>query len=326
MAKLQVRPKRIVIREGDEVAFLSRHFVALTCQYEATDAKGIKSHHSLVYSGFLLEVRGYTFWVTAGHCLKELDELLAAKGVRVHGGSFVDWFACGAVHKSPVPFQYETGRGFHLYQPENGFDFALIPLDLLQIGAFAANNLVPLSRANWVRQRNLSFDSYLMLGIPKDKIVTSLKDNGVMNVAVSQSLLRIERIGLEDLGETPWDSEAVPSDAWFIGRLAPGCTIRNLKGMSGGPIYGFRREGKGRFTYHVVALQSHWWNQQRTIFGCSVPLFADLVYQEMGKVMAKARRKRTRRTAVARSRSPKPGKGKVTSTARARSRDAKRRK
>jgi hypothetical protein len=274
------------IQEGDEVAFLSRHFVALTFLYELTNVNGIRSHHSTVFSGFLLEVHGYYFWVTAGHCLKVLDALLVSKGIKVHGGSFMDSFAYGSVHKNAIPFQYETGCGFYLYQPEDGFDFALIPLNELQIRAFVANNMVPVNRVNWVHQRDLSFDFYMMLGIPADKVATSLDDDGMMTVTVRQSMVRIERIGLENLGETPSDVEAAPTDAWFIGRLSQGVSICDLKGMSGGPIYGFRRDGKGGLTYHVVALQSRWWNQSRTVFGCSVPLFAEQVYQRMGELMA----------------------------------------
>jgi hypothetical protein len=113
----------------------------------------------------------------------------------------------------------------------------------------------------------------------------------MMSISMSQALLGIERIGLHDLGETPWDAEAPPTDASFIGRLSEGCTIPDLKGMSGGPIYGFRRDGNGRLVYHVVALQSRWWDQQRTVFGCSVPLFAELVYQRLRAAAAKGKRK-----------------------------------
>ena len=55
--------------------------------------------------------------------------------------------------------------------------------------------------------------------------------------------------------------------------------------MSGGPIYGFRRNDKGRLTYHVVALQSRWWDKRRIVFGCSVPLFAEEVYRQLGALI-----------------------------------------
>jgi hypothetical protein len=102
--------KRQKIKEGDEIAFLSRHFVALTCLYEVIGANDIRSHHSMVISGFLLELHEYYFWVTAGHCLKELDKLLASKGVRLHGGSFMDSFAYGGICSSTLTFHRPLTR------------------------------------------------------------------------------------------------------------------------------------------------------------------------------------------------------------------------
>ena len=247
--------KRQKIREGDEIAFLSRHFVALTCLYEVIDSNDTRSHHSMVISGFLLELHEYYFWVTAGHCLKELDKLLASKGVRLHGGSFMDSFAYGAVHKNPIPFRYEPGCGFCICQPEDGFDFALIPLNLLQIQAFKANNLIPISRANWVHQRDLSFDFYLMLGVPAHRVSTSLTKNGMMSVAVSQSLVRIERIGLGDLG----------GDAFGCRSTANGCLVhrsivrwmhdsRSKRYERGADLrLSARRQGKGDLSCCCVA-------------------------------------------------------------------------
>ena len=293
--RLNVNRMQQEINDDDEVAFLSRHFVALACLYETTNANGAKSQNSMVISGFLLELDGYFFWVTAGHCLKKLETLISTNGVKVLRGSFIDSFAIGAKHKEPLPFRYEVGRGFYLYQPEDGIDFALVPLVGLQIRAFAVNNLVPITRDNWVHQADLSFDFYRMLGIPAHRVTTTLGDDGMMNISMSQSLLGVERIGLDDLGETPWDSEAPPTDASFIGRLSPGCTIRDLEGMSGGPIFGFRRDEKGRLSYHVVALQSRWWNQQRAVFGCSVPMFAELVYQQVRRATAKGKKASSRR-------------------------------
>jgi hypothetical protein len=49
--------------------------------------------------------------------------------------------------------------------------------------------------------------------------------------------------------------------------------------MSGGPIYGFRRDSEGRLLYHVVALQSWWDPKTRNVFGCPVPLFAESLHK-----------------------------------------------
>jgi hypothetical protein len=272
-------------REGDVVAFMSRHFVALTCHYDLPGTVGAANRHVAVISGFLLEVRDFYFWVTAGHCLKELDKLLASEVVKVCGGGFMDFFGYDAVHKHSVPFRYERGSGFYVTRPEDGIDFGLIALNDLQIRAFKANKVIVISRENWVGQRDLTFDFYMMLGIPANRVIKTINDDGEVNAHIGPLMTRVDRLSVDDLGEVPSDAEAAPTDAWFIGQIPAECKTVDIKGMSGGPIYGFRRNENGRLIYHVVALQSRWWDKRRIVFGCSVPLFAEEVYQQLGEVM-----------------------------------------
>ena len=273
------------IEDADAVAFMSRHFVALTCHYDLRKADRTTERHVVAFSGFVLELHGAYFWVTAGHCLKQFDELLSFPEVHVCGGGFMDSFGYEAVHTQSVPFRYEPCCGYYVTQPADGIDFGLVPLNYLQVRAFLANKVIPISRENWVHQREVTFDFCFMLGIPKDRVLTVANPNGSISAQFSPSMISVNRISLDDLGEPPSDAEAVPTAAWFIGHIPPECTIRELEGMSGGPIYGFRRDEKGGLTYHVVALQSRWWNTRRIVFGCSLPLFADEVYQQLGALI-----------------------------------------
>lgn len=273
---------------ADAVAFMSRHFVALTCEYEIYQKDGtVKDRGTLVYSGFLLELHGFQFWVTAGHCIKdELHAGLSSGQMRIVGGSFMDCFGFEANHKQSIPYTYELGDSYFVEQPELGLDFALIPLNDLLAKGFAANNLIPITRKNWVHQPNLTFEFYRMLGIPKDRVIKQVGKNGVMQTYVGQAMVALDAISPDDLGEPPDDVKGSPSPAWFTGRLDPGCKIESLKGMSGGPIYGFRRDKDGNLLYHVVALQSRWWPKPRTVFGCSMTVFAEEVYRQLGEFFA----------------------------------------
>ncbi len=273
------------VQEGDAVAFMSRHFVALTCHYNLTHSDGTVSREVFALSGWLLEVHNVYFWVTAGHCLKELDRLLEFKEVEVVGGGFMDSFGYGAVYPGSIPYRYEPGDGYYVTRPEYGIDFGLIALNQLQVLGFASNNLIPIGRENWLHQKDLKFEFYLMLGIPMDRVIKKTNPDGTISAHLSPSMVRVNKIGLDDLGETPSNADAPPSDAWFIGQIHPECTIRVVEGMSGGPIYGFRRGENGRLSYHVVALQSRWRDQSRTVFGCSVPLFAEEVHQQLGALI-----------------------------------------
>ena len=272
----------------DPVAFMSRHFIALTCDYETVKWDGSVERRGVsVYSGFLLELHGVMFWVTAGHCIKhELDAGIASGQLRITSGSFMDCFGHEATFPHSIPYRYEPGCGYYIEKPEHGLDFALIPMNYLQVKAFAANKLIPITRDNWVHQPHLTFDFYRMLGTPKERVITTERPDGTLDTKVGQAMVALNKIGLDEVGDPPPDMDEEPSNAWFIGRLDPECTISDIAGMSGGPIYGFRRDKNNNLVYHVVALQSRWWWKSRTIFGCSMTVFAEEIHRQLGEIIA----------------------------------------
>src|SRR5262249_54517786 len=81
--------------------------------------------------------------------------------------------------------------------------------------------------------------------------------------------------------------DSLPADVqpttipWFVGQLPRQLDIPDIRGMSGGPILGFRRNKDNQWEYWVVALQSWWFPDRRIIFGCSLPEFAKRVMAAM---------------------------------------------
>ncbi len=251
---------------------MSRHLVAYTYSYHSFNDDGSLYHAgTVVISGFLLELDGLLFWVTAGHCLKELDEKINNKLVRIVDGGYLDYFGSEACHHHMYPFIYRPGEAFYVENPTTALDFALITLNGLQIRCFLENKNVPIGRANWEHQASLQFDFYYMLGIPADAVVTKTHA-GEATCMAAPVLIAIDRL------DSPVAHGALSND-WFAGKIAAGVTRTDIKGMSGGPIYGFRKIADGRLAYHVVALQSRWLPVSRIIFGCSLPLFAEELYQ-----------------------------------------------
>jgi hypothetical protein len=271
------------ISGADLVAYMGRHLVALTCRYELLNEDGtVRDRGVAVYSGFVLDLEGMIFWVTAGHCLKDdLDANISSGKIRITGGSFMDGFGYQATHFQPIPYRYEIGNGWYVESAEHGFDFAIILLDDLIVKAFAANKVIAISRENWVHQPRLNFDFYRILGIPKDQVFVDTKANGNVTMNARPVMIAINKISIDEVGEPPANSGAPPSADWFIGRIDPECGISDIAGMSGGPIFGFRKVENELPTYHVVALQSRWWDKSRTIFGCSLPLFAEEVHRQV---------------------------------------------
>ena len=93
-------------------------------------------------------------------------------------------------------------------------------------------------------------------------------------MSVGLALLAVDPLTAADLGKI---DDCSPN--MFVGRVAPEAKIDTIKGMSGGPIYGFRYDSSGRLLYHAVALQSLWRERSRIVFGCPVPVFAERTHE-----------------------------------------------
>ena len=247
------------------VAFMSRHLVALQVDCEYDDGE-TQRRGSEVFSGFILDLHGRRYWTTAGHCLRDVDAEIGKGHLRVHGGGFADFFGPGLPNRHLVPFTYERGLGIYVCNDDLGLDFGVILLpDLLALN-IQANNIVPISRENWVHQSSLTFSFYKMLGFPSHLI----EELGGYVPTM---------IGIEPID--PSSLEDAPAGTWFAGRIPAEVPVNSIKGMSGGPIYGFRRGQDGGLYYHVVAIQSRWREKSRIVFGCSVPFVAEKMHEAL---------------------------------------------
>jgi len=244
------------------VAFMSHHLVALQidCEYEDEDTHNFGSE---IFSGFILALYGRWYWATAGHCLRDVDQAIEEGRLRVYSCGFADFFGADAPNIQTVPFTYERGCGRYITKKELGLDFGVIPLPDLIAQNMRANKILPIARENWVHQPSLTFSVYKMLGFPSHLIAEL---GGLL-----PTMIHVERIDPKEVDEGP-------AETWFAGRISPEAKIKSIKGMSGGPIFGFRQAEDGRWYYHVVALQSWWRPDSRIVFGCSVPLVAELLH------------------------------------------------
>lgn len=271
-----------MVSDNAFVSMLCRHLVGLVVEYQSKDDSGAPVHSRAVISGFVLELHSRWFWVTAGHTLKDyLDKPINDGTLRIIDSGFADYWVTDAEHRHLYPFRYEPGCAFYIEAAEDSLDFGLIPLDGLMRQAFAKNGVIPISRNNWISQHQLEFSVYKMLGFPAHENRVRTIGGVTANYALT-ALLDLERITNEEAGPSA-------GDEWFSARLHPGAKLPSIEGMSGGPIYGFRKVDD-RWSYHVVALQSRWWPERRIIFGCSLPRFAEAVYHDMAELLGEHRR------------------------------------
>jgi hypothetical protein len=253
-------------------ADFARHLVTLEVAYTVKHQNKPHQQTRSYYTGFLLweslaENEGVTIWVTAGHCMREIEDDLLGKPddySDIHF-RFVDTLHHATVSTLPVPFDYEAERlkawlvNTEGGTVERGMDFGVIFLRPHYSRPILANGIRPVAEENW-RQVPDTFDKYLMLGLPAERVA---QDNSGIWTA-SPALIRVSR-----LDDRP-DCYHEHSDDMFYGVVDPESQIRNIKGMSGGPIIGAKIGDDGIGRYWMIAVQSGWYPPDRVVCASSL--------------------------------------------------------
>jgi hypothetical protein len=248
-------------QEEEFVKFMSRHLVALVYECEVV-RNGIVVIERGWVSGFVMTMHGRDFWVTAGHCLNELDKTIENGDIKLLGTCFTDYFGHESKNGWSLPFTYEAGAALAVDNDELCLDYALLPVDSLMVQGFATNGIIAVERKNWVALvgQDFEFVIYKVLGFHK---ANEAMLNDEANPGMRPVLIALERLESDD--------------EWFWGHLLDEGRVGDIGGMSGGPIFGFLKQGE-RWTYHVIAVQSGWKSDSRVIWGCSVPRFAESLH------------------------------------------------
>ncbi|MBI1815293.1 MAG: hypothetical protein HYR72_09970 [Deltaproteobacteria bacterium] len=203
--------------------------------------------------------------------MKDWDKLLKQGKVRVISAALADTFGSECVTVEPIPFDFVNEPRFYIDDDEEGLDFGLISLRPYYARLLARNGVKAIFEENWINQHTIEFDGYAMIGFP-DEFITSRIESSCGEVyvlgVVSPTMIPLKRLEQAPPGRPT----RLPR---FIGQLHPDLQIGSIKGMSGGPILGFRFGPP--MAYWVVAIQSSWLPHERITFGCPVPVLAELI-------------------------------------------------
>lgn len=251
--------------DSDAIAFFCRHLVGLCVTYERD---GDDSIEFAAYSGTLILVEDNVFFLTAGHILKDLDEVRKRTDIKITSAVLADTFGHKRISNLPIPFDLNSAHLIHIDDDNEGLDFGVIPLSPYYVRLLAKNGVISLQEENWVHQQNVRFDAHAMLGFPEEFSSKQVNDAG--EAIVSPTMFRVHR---QDA--LPEDSRKTSYER-FVGKIDRDNPIQSVKGMSGGPIFGFKIDGDD-IRYWVVALQSSWNPSTRIVYGCPLPTLASLL-------------------------------------------------
>lgn len=251
----------------DAISWFCRHLVLLECQYMVRHTARPEEEARKYYTGFLLYVNGYTLWVTAGHCIEEIDNDIIGRPDRYRNVRFrfVDFLHHEVSSTEPVPFDLVAMR----YKPylvhrdaggvERGWDFGGLLLRPHYVMNLRANNVVPVGETNWINVPD-EFDFHFMLGVADENVT---QDEGG-NWLVAPSMIPVAKLD----GKPARYAEH--TDPMFYGTVGYETVVGSIRGMSGGPILGMKRMPDGSLRYWIIAVQSGWYPADR--LSCATPL------------------------------------------------------
>jgi hypothetical protein len=240
------------------VRFFHRHLAPILFTISKDDAE-----HQFVVTAFVLSVEDKWFLVTAGHCLREIEEYKSHR-YTVSSCALIDSLGTDPKDDYSIPFAYELASPQYLSQ-DLEYDYGIIALSTYYREHLQMQGIHPLTERVWDNLPD-SFHSYKLLGIPYELL------------EITPHLIRVITTlhNIDPLQEWPEDIEE-PSSPQFLGKIALGDGLNSIRGTSGGPIFGFKKDESGHFRYWLVALQSRWLRRSRIIIGCPMKLLGDFL-------------------------------------------------
>lgn len=248
-------------RQGNLVSFFQRHVVPILFCF----SKGDRAHFSVITS-LLLSVRDELFLVTAGHCIDDVQRNLDG-GANLERVLLIDSMGDGAMHNHPVPFYWGEDVAGRLF-PDPDHDFGLVILDDITGRALLANGLVPLTEQVWELQPDKP-EHFFMVGVPAE----------LATPASPVTRLAAVLLKVVEAPERPAELRQTNAVRWYGHVTLPPEGLADIAGMSGGPIFSYKRGLDGQGKYWLHAIQSAWHKPTRAIAACPTRPLGQLIVE-----------------------------------------------
>lgn len=238
---------------------VGKHFVTLSCiQHPPADAQP----KTLVFSGFLIDILGEWFYVTAGHILRDIGSAVAA-GSEFDVWRLDDQTAGNRFSGKAVPYAFDLKQWFVLQDDSQGFDYAIVHLAPFYRRQLEAGGATPIERAIW-SDHTVTADCWVLVGIPSESV--NYDGESVIRARVVVAPLRPS--------ETPELAERKAENQFYATPLEGAEEFfEDADGFSGGPVFVLKMV-EGRWCYGVIGVQSAWYRSSRTMAICPFTSFA----------------------------------------------------
>lgn len=238
---------------------VGKHFVTLSCIQRPPAHAQPKT---LVFSGFLVDILGEWFYVTAGHILRRVCTAIAA------GSEFDVWRLDDQTAGNPfsgkaVPYAFDLNNWVVLQDDSKGLDYAIVHVAPFYRRQLEAGGATPIGKAIW-SDHVVPADYWVLVGIPSE----SVNYDG-------ESVIRA-RVVVAPLtpAETPELAQGRAENQFYAAPLyGSEAFFNDADGFSGGPVFALKKVG-GRWCYGIIGVQSAWYRSSRTMAICPFTSFA----------------------------------------------------
>lgn len=231
-----------------------------------------------VLSGFVIAYRDLWMFITAGHVIRELSSS-SEKGYKNVSMSFVDGFSPASGKITHIPFSFNEKQWMVVDDDDSGTDIGIYFISEYYRALFQAGGVKPAVPSLGEFDQN-AYDCFSVMGAPLElerESISDLATRRLSQVSVAVPMLRLWTSGIPEHVK----SEMARTNR-FLGRIeslkgiidGQQYEIKDIDGMSGGPVFGIKFDGKSA-RVSIVGVQSCWKKQHRVCGVTKISSFVD---------------------------------------------------
>ncbi|MCB8925293.1 MAG: hypothetical protein H6652_06655 [Ardenticatenaceae bacterium] len=253
--------------------WFQKHLVGLLISI----SKNEKAHNNLVFTGFLLFYRERLLWITAGHVIDKIQEVLQEPNYDI---VTMQWLDGGKIPGAESVIVHNRDLQFFSTY-ENDVDFGCVMIEGLDAANILQNNEVKVVTEQIWKNIHLSNpEGYYIVGYPEEWVETDLESSS-NNIMINKLFARVACLPVE---KTDHPGKSV-DPFWnnpeaFYGKIldySDQNQPNSISGMSGGPLLSIERDQNGELRYYLFGLQHGWDKNKRIIRAESIQTILQII-------------------------------------------------
>lgn len=251
------------------LGLLCRHLVGVcwVTREVGFDGKERGEPSAICATAAAVEFNDRLYLVTAGHIIKLIERTATDSARRITKATlFNAWAAPGQTTQPPLPIDLARMNPYAKYDRGEGIDFAMILLGDEHARTLRERGTMPFREQQIGVPAGRTVEQCWLLGNPEELQVPFPVEAGC-GLEIEPNVFRVfERDKPEYFFET--------DQLRIYATVPPEVPLKDLNGMSGGPLFAFTRGARG-YDGWIAGLQSGWNADERVIAASPASVYLD---------------------------------------------------